>query len=865
MKHSRFFTKGAVCFVAAICFASFMQAALAEKGAESSARGVLERLIGERANEFVLKEMPKEDGVDVFEVEASDGKVTVSGSSGVAISRGAYEYLRKACGCHVSWEGNRLPLPERFPDYPRTRVVCWNKYRHYFNVCTFGYTLVWWDWARWEREIDWMALHGINLPLAMNAQEAVWQKVWKEYGFTDEDLKEFFAGPAFLPWYRMGNIIGHGGGLPQGWLDAQSELQKKILKRERELGMTPIVPAFSGFIPPAFARRFPEAKVMKTTGWYGFGPTFILNPTDPMFQTIGKRFIEEYRKEFGSDHFYLADTFNEMRPDVKDEEKLEQLAAFGESVLQSILAGDPDGTWLMMGWVFLDGSFWREKEINALFSKVPTERMIILDLAGFGGNMWSRYNRQYIHCLMSNYGHITTLYGNMPHFAGLAGHFESDACRQMVGYGLVPEGIENNTAFYELLTDAMWDEKPLDYKKWVKEYCMSRYGGYPPKMGKAWDAITDTIYRNSGFPTPVYLRRPTFGDRSAYPEPKKMRETVELFLECSDEFGANDLYTRDLVDLMKHYLGDATFFSLQRVVNAWQNGDRAEFKTCRRDYLELLDDLDRLVGTRPEYRLSKWINDARRWGTDSTEADFYEKNARLQLTVWGSTVLFDYARKEWSGLISNFYAPRFERYFDVLAKTDPDAFSQDEWSKSIAQWELDWCSKTGLPKARASGDGLDVAKELFRRYRDWPEEWGPYSPAMGIAVGKPVTISGGTVHNHQPERAVDGDSWNTDSAWHAAPVPQWIRIDLEKPAKIDRVQVFNRWAHEVYQYTVEVSADGETWTTVADMSKNERRATSLGFLHTFKAVTARYVRVTILHNSANPGIHLVEVRVFESK
>lgn len=37
---------------------------------------------------------------------------------------------------------------------------------------------VWWDWQRWEKEIDWMALQGINLPLAFTGQEAIWQKVF---------------------------------------------------------------------------------------------------------------------------------------------------------------------------------------------------------------------------------------------------------------------------------------------------------------------------------------------------------------------------------------------------------------------------------------------------------------------------------------------------------------------------------------------------------------------------------------------------------------------------------------------------------------------------------------------------------------
>lgn len=44
-------------------------------------------------------------------------------------------------------------------------------------MCTHSYSFVWWDWARWEWELDWMALNGINLALAWSGQEAIWQRV----------------------------------------------------------------------------------------------------------------------------------------------------------------------------------------------------------------------------------------------------------------------------------------------------------------------------------------------------------------------------------------------------------------------------------------------------------------------------------------------------------------------------------------------------------------------------------------------------------------------------------------------------------------------------------------------------------------
>lgn len=75
------------------------------------------------------------------------------------------------------------------------------------NVCTFSYTAVWWDWPRWERELDWMALNGINAPLALTGQEYIWRRVFVErFGMTRDELDEFFTGPAFLAWHRMGNL-----------------------------------------------------------------------------------------------------------------------------------------------------------------------------------------------------------------------------------------------------------------------------------------------------------------------------------------------------------------------------------------------------------------------------------------------------------------------------------------------------------------------------------------------------------------------------------------------------------------------------------------------------------------------------------
>ena len=79
---------------------------------------------------------------------------------------------------------------------------------HYQNVCTVSYSFKFWDWTHWERHLDWMAMQGINDPLAFTGQEYIWTKTFCQFGFNSCNPSTFFAKPAIYAWQRMGNIQG---------------------------------------------------------------------------------------------------------------------------------------------------------------------------------------------------------------------------------------------------------------------------------------------------------------------------------------------------------------------------------------------------------------------------------------------------------------------------------------------------------------------------------------------------------------------------------------------------------------------------------------------------------------------------------
>ncbi len=662
----------------------------------SAARDVVKRVLGRHADQFRFVVIPFSGTNDAFEVEAAGGKVTVRGNSVIALTRGAYHYLRHATRSQVTWSGRNLSLPKRLPDFLTTRITSPYQYRLYYNVCAFGYTTAFWGWKEWEKELDWMALHGINMPLAMVGQEAIWQRVWNSYGLTNDELSDYFTGPAFLPWHRMGNINKHDGPLPQSWLDQSRELQKKIVRRMRELGMQPVVPAFSGFVPPTLDRHHSGVVTQKLASWADFDrscQTQLLSADSPLFSEIGKRFIEQYKKEFGQFHFYLSDSFNEMEVPVTESGRYRELAQYGEAVYKSVTAGDPDGVWVMQGWLFYNAAkFWDRLSVQALLSKIPDDRMMIIDLAEELWQGWKAhdgfYGKQWIYSVIHNFGGNNPLNGALKFFAEDPPRAMNAGNRgALVGMGLSPEGVENNEVIYELLTDVEWQQNAIDLDRWLVEYCTSRYGSCPDAMKRSWQLLVKSIYSKPEFNVRFgFQKQPSLIPRGEAKGGPEFEEALQLHLSCADQLRGSQLYRNDLIELVVQYAG-VTIDSLLRIAGECCRQSRFGLQDSMvAQSLRLMNRMDELLAARDDRRLERWIDYARRWGKSDKEKNYYEMDAKRQVTVWGGPVLSEYAAKVWSGLIRDYYAQRWKLYFqDLKNYARPD----------LGAWQEQWISTPG--------------------------------------------------------------------------------------------------------------------------------------------------------------------------
>ena len=336
-------------------------------------QSMVKRLIPAYAENFQFKKTKPVDGKDYFQLDTSDsGKIVIGGNNANSMAMGLNYYLKYYCLTTISWYADiPVEMPETLPVPEKTFSAEAKVDRRFFlNYCTYGYTMPYWQWKDWERFIDWMALNGVNMPLAITGQEAVWYKVWKKLGLTDQEIRSYFTGPTYLPWHRMANIDGWNGPLPMEWFDNQVELQKKILARERELNMKPVLPAFAGHVPAALKRIYPEANIQHLGKWAGFADTYrcyFLNPEEPLFATIQKHFLQEQTRLFGTDHIYGVDPFNEVDPPSWEPEYLSQVSS---DMYRTLTAADPKAEWMQMTWMLNFGKTLNTFMDNLIFGAI---------------------------------------------------------------------------------------------------------------------------------------------------------------------------------------------------------------------------------------------------------------------------------------------------------------------------------------------------------------------------------------------------------------------------------------------------------------------------------------------------------------
>jgi len=201
-----------------------------------------QRVVPWLGGDILTRRIPRDQGRDVFEISTAGSMLVIAASDTPSAAAGLNWYLKYFCHRSISHLGDNLAPVEPLPQIPQpVRHTARFGTRYYLNYCTFNYTFAFADWKRWERELDWMALNGVNLAPATIGTEAVWQNTLRRVGYSESEVLDFLPGPAYTAWWLMGNLEGWGGPVNQRMVEQRVDLQRKIIARMRELGMEPIL------------------------------------------------------------------------------------------------------------------------------------------------------------------------------------------------------------------------------------------------------------------------------------------------------------------------------------------------------------------------------------------------------------------------------------------------------------------------------------------------------------------------------------------------------------------------------------------------------------------------------------------------
>lgn len=699
--------------------------------------------------EFLLRNTPAlaenifvdfvEKSKDYYCITAKDGNLYITANNVISACNGYYMYLRKYCNVQYSWCGNRkIDVQELTMFDGEFCNEIEQKFRVYMNYCTLNYSMSFWDFSQWEREIDFMAMNGINMPLGVIGSEAVLYETLLQYDFTKEEALNAISGPCFMAWQWMTNIMGYLPPSEEKYVYERLELGKQILARYLEFGMTPIQQGFSGHVPKELKEKRPKAKILIQSGWCNYPKTAQLDPLDPLFFEYGTAYLKNLERLMGNHHYLACDPFHEGTP---PKPWAGYLAKVGRAIDNLYKQFDPQSTWVMQAWSL------RKHIVRA----VPKDRLLILDLNSLKTkihrNLWGY---PVVEGMLHDFGGKNSMQGKLAYHAKNVYLTNKNNGANVVGSGMFMEGIEQNPVVYDLQFELLTTAKSIDINEWLDNYITRRYGKYNETLRKAWDLLLQTCYSSDlkyeensvGATIPArpqllpHMTGPCCVAKPYY-NVDIFADAVKLFAQVADEFKDSDGYQYDLCDLTRQAMDNKFYKEQQEYSKNFQTNNLQKLKQISSKQLDLILDLDELTDCRTEMTLSKWINDAHNLATDEKEKKYFDINARTLLTLWGDingnvSALYDYAWREWSGLIKEYYYPRWQMFYEDIETslekgTPPIICNLDNYlarhkynkfplGKKLYNFEINWINAYKEYPLPANKDCISHATECIKKW-----------------------------------------------------------------------------------------------------------------------------------------------------
>ncbi len=388
----------------------------------------------------------------------------------------------------------------------------------------------------------------------------------------------------------------------------------------------------------------------------------------------------------------------------------------------------------------------------------PKGHFVVVDMSTDGDGEWKKWQRasffgaDFIWTSLHDFGGTDGIKGDLGHaneipFAGLAPNPQTT----VVGSGYSPEGIDQNPAYYEFVSEANFRSVPVsNITHYMQARAHRRYAltSPEPSLSQAWALLVAGAYSQdlsvrdgTGVPhLPGTDTSQFLPDR--YTPGAKLCSTFQawqLFLNAAAGLDpatvALEPFRYDLVNLGREVLAQLSTPMSNNFSDAFSapQMDASAVKATGNVYINLLTDLDELVGCDSAFLLGPWLETAKAWGRNNSDCGaqscvaFYEWNARSQLTTWNPATSnatkvpagpVDYASKHWNGLIHDYYAAR-ARQVQTQALLDAAAgraLNQTAVDQLEATLAYSWQNANTIYPSKVTGPALAFSKAMLNKY-----------------------------------------------------------------------------------------------------------------------------------------------------
>ena len=693
-----------------LCWASLLlalcsQAAVAQTSTRP-AEEVLQRLMPGLAPQFQLELRPPDTEGDAFNISGTAGHIRVQAKTIPTLLYGVNWYLKYVAHLQVSTDGVQLghaglvlPAPPQLIEKPVLYKI-----RYALNENADGYSAPYWSDARWQHEIDILALSGTNAILIERGADLVLYQTFRDAGYSDTAIRNWITQPAHQNWQLMGNMCCFIEPISMDLLRKRADSAKKLIAMLRSLGITPVLPGYYGIVPANFATLHPGAHVITQGDWNGFTRPGWIDPRSLDFAKLSASFYRHQHDLFGDSAIY-------------DMEILQEGGAVGNvpighaaRLIQFALEkAHPGALWLMMAW--------QSNPIPALIEALDTSHILIADIEQGRIPRDDRdrqfHGAQWLFGGLWEFGGRTTMGAPLYDYAVRFPKMASVSGSHITGTALFTEGLDTNPFAFDLYTEMAWHRDPVDLGPWTDEYALRRYGKKDAHAERAWRILLRTAYGYRGDggtgerdaaqdslfnaqPSLITIHAATWAPDGAHYNLADLQPALTELLQVAPDLRATETYQYDLVDVARQVMANEARTMLPQIKAAYDAKNRAAFVALTAQWLHRMELQDSLLQTNSYFLLGRWLQDVPPWSSSPAELARLNYDARSILTTWGDRKaseagLHEYANRDYAGLTSGYYMPRWKLYFDSLlvsldSKSQPQAIDWyafgDTWNRN---------------------------------------------------------------------------------------------------------------------------------------------------------------------------------------